>query len=115
MPSRGPGPIFAQLHVPQSRCTSDDAHPVVRPCARKPRPGGAVKYLVTGGAGFIGSHLVEALAARGDHVLVLDDLSTGERRNIEHLLTSGSVELVEGSILDEDLVDDCVRSADACF
>jgi UDP-glucose 4-epimerase len=74
-----------------------------------------LKYLVTGGAGFIGSHLVEALAARGDHVLILDDLSTGERRNVEHLITSGSVELVEGSILDEDLVDDCVRSVDACF
>jgi UDP-glucose 4-epimerase len=74
-----------------------------------------VRYLVTGGAGFIGSHLVEALAARGDHVLVLDDLSTGERGNVEHLLSSGSVDLVEGNILDEDIVDDCVRSVDACY
>lgn len=74
-----------------------------------------MKYLVTGGAGFIGSHLVEALAARGDHVLVLDNLSTGEQRNIDHLLTSDSVELVVGSILDEGLVDDCIQSVDACF
>jgi UDP-glucose 4-epimerase len=74
-----------------------------------------VRYLVTGGAGFIGSHLVEALAARGDSVLVLDDLSTGDRRNVEHLLFSGSVELVEGSILDADVVDDCVQAVDACF
>jgi UDP-glucose 4-epimerase len=74
-----------------------------------------VRYLVTGGAGFIGSHLVEALAARGDQVLVLDDLSTGDRANVEHLLSSDNVELVVGSILDEDIVDDCVRSADACF
>jgi UDP-glucose 4-epimerase len=74
-----------------------------------------VKYLVTGGAGFIGSHLVELLAARGDQVLVLDDLSTGDRRNIEHLLNSGNVELVVGSILDEELVNKCMRSVDACF
>ena len=74
-----------------------------------------MRYLVTGGAGFIGSHLVEALAARGDQVLVLDDLSTGERRNVEHLLPSGSVELVEGSIMDAALTDDCVQRVDACF
>jgi UDP-glucose 4-epimerase len=74
-----------------------------------------VKYLVTGGAGFIGSHLVELLAARGDHVLVLDDLSTGDRRNIEHLLNSGNVELTVGSILDEELVNESMRSVDACF
>jgi UDP-glucose 4-epimerase len=74
-----------------------------------------VRYLVTGGAGFIGSHLVEALAARGDHALILDDLSTGDRRNVEHLLPSENVELVEGSILDADLVDGCVKSVDACF
>jgi nucleoside-diphosphate-sugar epimerase len=81
----------------------------------KPRAGSGVRYLVTGGAGFIGSHLVEALATRGDHVLILDDLSTGERRNVDHLLTSEGVELVVGSILDAELVDDCVRSVDACF
>jgi UDP-glucose 4-epimerase len=73
-----------------------------------------MRYLVTGGAGFIGSHLVEALAARGEHVVVLDDLSTGSRRNIEHLLGTDRVELVEGSILDADLVDGCVGSVDAC-
>jgi UDP-glucose 4-epimerase len=73
------------------------------------------RYLVTGGAGFIGSHLVEALAARGDGVLILDDCSTGDRRNVEHLLASGNVTLVEGSILDEQLVDDCMRWVDGCF
>jgi UDP-glucose 4-epimerase len=74
-----------------------------------------MRYLVTGGAGFIGSHLVEALAARGDRVVVLDNLSTGDRRNIEHLLASDSAELVEGSVLDAELVDECMRSADFCF
>jgi UDP-glucose 4-epimerase len=74
-----------------------------------------VRYLVTGGAGFIGSHLVETIAARGDHALVLDDLSTGDPRNVEHLLTSGNVELRVGSILDAELVDKCVQEVDACF
>ena len=74
-----------------------------------------VRYLVTGGAGFIGSHLVEALAARGDQVLILDDLSTGERSNVEHLLSAGNVELRVGSILDEELVDECVGAVDACY
>ena len=44
------------------------------------------RFLVTGGAGFIGSHLAEALAARGDDVYILDDESTGSRENIAHLL-----------------------------
>ena len=44
------------------------------------------RYLITGGAGFIGSHLADALIARGEHVVLLDDLSTGRRENIAHLL-----------------------------
>jgi len=74
-----------------------------------------VRYLVTGGAGFIGSHLVDALASRGDEILILDDLSTGRRHNVEHLIDSGSVELIEGSVLDAALVDECVSSVDRCF
>ena len=44
-----------------------------------------MRYLITGGAGFIGSHLAEGLLGRGDHVTVIDDLSTGSIRNIQHL------------------------------
>jgi UDP-glucose 4-epimerase len=73
-----------------------------------------MKYLVTGGAGFIGSHLVEALAARGDSVVVIDDLSTGSLKNIEHLLAGDAVEFVEGSVVDAELVGDCMASADVC-
>jgi UDP-glucose 4-epimerase len=82
-----------------------------------PEPGtrAGVKYLVTGGAGFIGSHLVEAIATRGDQVLILDDLSTGDRRNVEHLLGADNVVLKVGSILDEDVVDECMQAVDACF
>jgi len=74
-----------------------------------------VKFLVTGGAGFIGSHVADALVAQGDEVLILDDLSTGSRANIEHLLAGDQAELVVGSVLDEDLVESCIRSVDACF
>ena len=74
-----------------------------------------MRFLVTGGAGFIGSHLADALVARGDEVLVLDDLSTGRRANLEHLLGHGAVELVEGSVLDGALVEECMASVDACF
>jgi nucleoside-diphosphate-sugar epimerase len=73
-----------------------------------------MRYLITGGAGFIGSHLLDALTTRGDRVLVLDDLSTGRRSNIEHLLDSELVQFVEGSVLDGGLVDECMRSVDAC-
>ena len=60
-------------------------------------------YLVTGGAGFIGSHLAEELIRRGQQVRVLDNLSTGKRRNLEHL---PGVEFVEGDLADPDA---CVR------
>jgi nucleoside-diphosphate-sugar epimerase len=62
-------------------------------------------YLITGGAGFIGSHLAEALLARGDRVRVLDDLSTGRRANLEGLglgsaQRAGTLELVLGELSD---------------
>ncbi len=62
------------------------------------------RVLVTGGAGFIGSHLVDALIAAGRHVTVLDDFSTGNRRNLDEAQRSGGLALVEGSILDADAV-----------
>ena len=74
-----------------------------------------MRYLITGGAGFIGSHLADALIARGDSVLLIDDLSTGRLQNIEHILDSEQVEFVEGSVLDEGLLDDCMHAVDSCF
>ena len=71
-----------------------------------------MKYLITGGAGFIGSHLADALIARGESVTVLDNLSTGNRSNIEQLLNHPNFKLVEGSILDTDLVDNEVQLTD---
>ncbi len=69
-----------------------------------------MRYLVTGGAGFIGSHLVEAMLARGDEVVVLDNLSTGRATNL--LSATNEVRLVQGSVLDPLLVDELIESVD---
>lgn len=71
--------------------------------------------MITGGAGFIGSHLADYLLARGDRVLAMDNLSTGRLENVEHLQGRPGFELVLGSILNADLVDDVVSRVDAVF
>ena len=71
-----------------------------------------VRYLITGGAGFIGSHLADALLARGDEVLVLDDLSTGRLHNLEAALATDRCTFIQGSVLDELAVDKAVSSCD---
>jgi UDP-glucose 4-epimerase len=58
------------------------------------------KAVVTGGAGFIGSHLAEGLVSEGYHVIILDDLSTGKTENIETRLKNERVEFIQGSIAD---------------
>ena len=67
-------------------------------------------YLVTGGAGFIGSHLVDALLARGDSVRVLDDLSTGKRENL-----APGAELIVGDVADAACVAGAMNDVDGCF
>ena len=69
-----------------------------------------MRYLVTGGAGFIGSHITEELLRRGNSVIVLDDLSSGKEDNLGHL--TGNLELVKGSICDTDVVGATCRGAD---
>ncbi len=71
-----------------------------------------MRVLVTGGAGFIGSHLCDALAARGDTVFVLDDLSTGRFENIEHLDTVTSI---IDTTLNQEIVRDLVRDVDVVY
>ena len=74
-----------------------------------------MKFLVTGGAGFIGSHLVDRLIQGGNDVVVIDDLSTGRHDNLRPHLGAPNLEFVLGSILNEALVDDLVRRSDGVF
>ncbi|WP_171114546.1 MULTISPECIES: NAD-dependent epimerase/dehydratase family protein [Streptomyces] len=71
------------------------------------------KYLVTGGAGFIGSHLVDALLAEGHGVVVLDDLTTGRQSNLTRAEANPLFRFVRGTVLDAPLVDHLVQEADA--
>jgi len=68
------------------------------------------KYLVTGGAGFIGSHIVEELVKRGDTVRVIDNFITGKKENISSF--SGKIELVEGDIRDSSICREAVNGMD---
>ncbi|MEV5744006.1 NAD-dependent epimerase/dehydratase family protein [Microbispora rosea] len=69
-------------------------------------------YLITGGSGFVGSHLTDALLARGDSVVVLDDLSTGRTANLAHHAGHPRMRVVRGSVLDELVVDELVHECD---
>jgi len=72
-----------------------------------------MRAFITGGAGFIGSHLADALIARGDNVTILDNMSTGSRSNIAHF--EGKITVHEGDIRDKDLVDKLVSESDTVF
>jgi UDP-glucose 4-epimerase len=74
-----------------------------------------MKLLVTGGAGFIGSHLSERLIEMGHSVIALDDLSTGTSSNIALLEKSSSFEFIKGSMLDEQLVNTLIARVDGCI
>jgi len=73
------------------------------------------RVLITGGAGFIGSHLAESLLARGCHVTCLDDLSTGRRANVAHLEADDDFELIVGDIRDAELVDAVVARVEVVY
>lgn len=73
----------------------------------------ANRYLITGGAGFIGSHLTDALLARGDQVVALDNLSTGRVENLAAAVGKPGFRFVQGSVLDELIVDELVHESDA--
>src|SRR5687767_14536474 len=68
--------------------------------------------LVTGGAGFIGSHLVDSLLAEGQQVVVLDNLSTGHIRNLDAARRHPNFRFVQGSVTDEMIVDELVHRSD---
>ncbi len=72
-----------------------------------------MRAFITGGAGFIGSHLADALVERGDSVTILDNMSSGSPRNIAHL--HGKIEVHEGDIRDKALVEKLVEQSDIVF
>jgi len=74
-----------------------------------------VKALITGGAGFVGSHLAEALLARGDQVEILDNLSTGSIDNIEHLKAARGFRYTVDSVMNEPVTAEVIDRADVVF
>ena len=72
-----------------------------------------MRAFITGGAGFIGSHLADALVARGDSVTILDNMSTGSAKNIAHL--QGKIDVHEGDIRNKELVEALVDQSDIVF
>jgi len=74
-----------------------------------------MRFLITGGAGFIGSHLADEFINTGHQVIALDNLSTGKLQNVVHLENNPNFELVVGTVLNESLVDKLVEKCDVIF
>lgn len=86
------------------------ANPAVTNDSQLPRT-----HLITGGAGFIGSHLAEQLLQRGDKVLIVDDLSTGQRDNLNGIASHLNLEYIQGTVEDDRLVAEVVGRADTVY
>ncbi len=74
-----------------------------------------MKTLITGGAGFVGSHLADKLAREGHDITVIDDLSTGQYSNVAHLEASDKFHLIIDSVLNAELMEDLIRNTDQVF
>lgn len=74
-----------------------------------------MEILVTGGAGFIGSHLCEKLIANGNRITVVDDFSTGDRRNLGGLVEQGSMECIQSDLTDAAMIEDLVLKSDRVY
>ncbi len=71
--------------------------------------------LITGGAGFIGSHLTETLLNQGHRVIVVDDLSTGQAENLSAVMGHERLEYIQGTVEDDELVSSVVERADRVY
>ena len=72
-------------------------------------------FFVTGGAGFIGSHLAEELLNQDHGIRIFDDFSTGSRENLKEFLNLSNVEIISGSILDKNQISQSFEGIDGCF
>jgi nucleoside-diphosphate-sugar epimerase len=79
------------------------------------KTGGKMNVLITGGAGFIGSHLAEYLVNRGDRVTVIDDLSTGSIQNIQHLTSAANFSCLVNSVTNCEFMEPLIDSADIIY
>src|SRR5438067_12624299 len=78
-------------------------------------PGPSMNILITGGAGFIGSHLAEAMVRGGHHVTAVDDLSTGSLSNLQQLLPNDRFRFVFGNVCDQTFMTVLVERCDVIF
>jgi len=74
-----------------------------------------MKILITGGAGFVGSHLADKLIGQGHEITVIDDLSTGKYSNVEHLEGGDRFRLIIDTVLNEKLLEELVRETDRVY
>ena len=74
-----------------------------------------MKILITGGAGFVGSHLADKLIEQGHEITVIDDLSTGRYANVEHLEGNKNFRLIIDTVLNESLMEDLIRETDRVY
>src|ERR671915_581546 len=74
-----------------------------------------MKILITGGAGFVGSHLADKLIAEGNEITVIDDLSTGRYSNVSHLEDKPNFRLIIDTVLNERLMEKLIRNTDRVY
>src|SRR5512147_2470662 len=101
--------------APPAGSTTSRFSPILPPARIPAMDWSTQKVLVTGGASFIGSHLVDALVERGAQVRVVDDLSSGRTENIAHWLELKKVEFVEADLLNPGVAEFAVAGMDHVF
>jgi UDP-glucose 4-epimerase len=101
------------VHVPQMEISG--AHGIHYYKSRQINGADIMKYLITGGAGFIGSHIADCLMEKDHEIVILDNLFSGKTENISHLLDNENVRFIRGSITDPEILLTACESVDGVF